>query len=539
MTGIFSCCEKLESLNVSNFNTSNVIMMSSMFACCRKLTSLDLSNFNTSKVTDMSSMFYGCDNLESIDVSNFNTMNVKSMHRMFMACVNLKSIDTSPFNTSCVTNMEEMFLNCKALESLNVNNFNTSNVTNMASMFYGCSSLTELDVSNFDTSNLTTMSYMFGGCNNLKIIQLGNFFSFKGNNIENTSNQALLPNPSSETPYTGNWIREDRAFGPSSSSWLRDNYDGSTMAGKWVWEEITYSPYLVKHYVEKIDGTYELKETENREGITDSEVTATGKAYTGFTFDDSIAGTVQSGNIAEDGSLVLKLYYKRNSYNVTYSYTGEVPENASELPARETYKYGEEIILPDEAEAEGYTFSGWIKDYLTMPANDIEITGYFIIDYAIDNTENMAEGDGIPDKYQIKINYKVRNGTWNDGTNKAKTEIITLYDKDGNYSESGTGTIKTPEVGNNPSEGYTSGTWNKKLPSKVSIKDNGNEYIYSYEKIETMKTDISDVGGKTSNPKTNDTIQHYLTYGVVSIMVLFIANKIRKKYSKKMRKIQF
>ena len=31
--------------------------------------------------------------------------------------------------------------------------------------------------------------------------------------------------------------------------------------------------------------------------------------------------TVASGNIAGDGSLVLKLYYTRNSYGVTYAYT--------------------------------------------------------------------------------------------------------------------------------------------------------------------------------------------------------------------------
>ena len=35
---------------------------------------------------------------------------------------------------------------------------------------------------------------------------------------------------------------------------------------------------------------------------------------------------------AGDGSLVLKLYYTRDSYKVTYQYTGKVPTGASELP---------------------------------------------------------------------------------------------------------------------------------------------------------------------------------------------------------------
>ena len=45
-----------------------------------------------------------------------------------------------------------------------------------------------------------------------------------------------------------------------------------------------------------------------------------------------------------DGSLVLKLYYTRNSYNVTYVYEGTVPTGASELPEKATYKYEEEVM---------------------------------------------------------------------------------------------------------------------------------------------------------------------------------------------------
>jgi hypothetical protein len=80
-------------------------------------------------------------------------------------------------------------------------------------------------------------------------------------------------------------------------------------------------------------------------GTTDTEVTATSNQYEGFTFDKSIEGTEDTGTISADGGLVLKLYYKRNSYNVTYSYTGDVPETASELPEKEIYKYGDQLHL--------------------------------------------------------------------------------------------------------------------------------------------------------------------------------------------------
>lgn len=41
------------SLDLSNFDTSNVTNMNNMFICCKYLTSLDLSNFDTSNVINM------------------------------------------------------------------------------------------------------------------------------------------------------------------------------------------------------------------------------------------------------------------------------------------------------------------------------------------------------------------------------------------------------------------------------------------------------------------------------------------------------
>ena len=54
-----------------------------MFCDCNKLTSLNLSNFNTNNVNDMSRMFLGCSSLTSLNLSNFNTNNVTNMSCMF------------------------------------------------------------------------------------------------------------------------------------------------------------------------------------------------------------------------------------------------------------------------------------------------------------------------------------------------------------------------------------------------------------------------------------------------------------------------
>jgi uncharacterized repeat protein (TIGR02543 family) len=82
--------------------------------------------------------------------------------------------------------------------------------------------------------------------------------------------------------------------------------------------------YRVVHYGETLDGTgFEVIKTENRTGKTGSEATATAIAPEGFTYDPSNSKNVTSGIIAADGSLVLKLYYTRNSYTLTIDFNGE------------------------------------------------------------------------------------------------------------------------------------------------------------------------------------------------------------------------
>ena len=47
MNGMFSGCSSLTNINLSNFNTNNVIDMRCVFDHCYSLSNIDLSNFNT------------------------------------------------------------------------------------------------------------------------------------------------------------------------------------------------------------------------------------------------------------------------------------------------------------------------------------------------------------------------------------------------------------------------------------------------------------------------------------------------------------
>jgi len=60
-----------------------------MFDGCKSLTNIDLSNFNTQNVINMVSMFSWCNSLKNIDLSNFNTQNVTNMNFMFNCCESL------------------------------------------------------------------------------------------------------------------------------------------------------------------------------------------------------------------------------------------------------------------------------------------------------------------------------------------------------------------------------------------------------------------------------------------------------------------
>ena len=156
------------------------------------------------------------------------------------------------------------------------------------------------------------------------------------------------------------------------------------------WTPNNGTKYKVEHYQQQLDGTtYELKETDTLSGNTGDSVTAQYKTtYTGFTYDETVTGTVKSGTIAADGSLVLKLYYTRNSYNVTYQYEGTAPDGAPDVNALSgTHKYGAEVTVDTKVSADavaGYTFSGWSTDDVTvtdgkftMPATNVTLKGKF------------------------------------------------------------------------------------------------------------------------------------------------------------------
>ena len=175
--GLYSCT----SLDLSTFDTRNVTSMYQMFAHDRSLVNLNLANFNTWLVTDMAGMFEDLSNAVSLDLSSFDTYNVTDMNHMFYLDSKLANLNVSSFNTSNVINMEYMFNSTKALLNLDLSQFNTKNVTNMAQMFGCMEAIVNLNVNSFDTSKVTTMNGMFSSMLSLGTLDIS---SFNTQNVE-------------------------------------------------------------------------------------------------------------------------------------------------------------------------------------------------------------------------------------------------------------------------------------------------------------------------------------------------------------------
>ncbi len=93
--------------------------------------------------------------------------------------------------------------------------------------------------------------------------------------------------------------------------------------------------------------------------------------------------TVQSNTV--HAWIGLEESEEETKYNVVYQYTGTVPDNATTLPSTKEYVEGSTVGIEGNANAVGYTFSGWTTNDVTvtngsftMPNKTVTFTGSFI-----------------------------------------------------------------------------------------------------------------------------------------------------------------
>lgn len=187
--------------------------------------------------------------------------------------------------------------------------------------------------------------------------------------------------------YTNPSVESSKVEKKDTMPRFRPGTKGMLLFAKWTPAEVDYT---VEHYQQELNGTYKLKETEEARGITGTWTKANPKNYEGFQ-----CARTTSATIAADGSSVMKIYYNRNKYTVTWK-----PENGTE-DIVQTYKYGAELNTPTVGRA-GYKFDGWYADQDTKFETTTTVDGKLVGVEVLKDLTLHAKWKG--DQYTVTLN---------------------------------------------------------------------------------------------------------------------------------------
>ena len=149
--------------------------------------------------------------------------------------------------------------------------------------------------------------------------------------------------------------------------------------------------YFVQAYIMDADGQYPATATESKQipSLTNTEVFApTDTAYwfsdaekNAFRFDSANENNVLSGIVAGDNSTVLKVYFSRNQYSLTWVVTKD-DDTAYQVRDTDKYYYQQPVPRPDVNIPDYYDFDNWAKGGIdwpdTMPQENVNIAGELI-----------------------------------------------------------------------------------------------------------------------------------------------------------------
>ena len=184
-----------------------------------------------------------------------------------------------------------------------------------------------------------------------------------------------------------------------------DNKDGENVLYA-IWQANTNTKYTVEFYYEKTDGSYELKHSDKREGITDTTASVTDddkadKEGGKYVFDKSNANNVLSGVVSGDGKLVLKLYFKLNtaSYTIHHYLNGTTVKVADDQTGTKTI--GETLTANKSGALYAAYAAAVVAGYapsqeITINATGNVITVYYTVSLTITAGSAEKPYDGQP-----------------------------------------------------------------------------------------------------------------------------------------------
>jgi len=170
------------------------------------------------------------------------------------------------------------------------------------------------------------------------------------------------------------------------------------------WTAGSNTKYTIEIHMMNTDGQYAEYTATYSYGVTGTMATIVPAEMKGFTHDASLSEL--SKEIAADGSTVLKIYYARDLYEVTWVVDGN--------ETTEGVYYGAAIVAPEDPTKEGNTFTGWTPAVpATMPAADQMFTATWAEEsYTITYVDN---GNKIVETYKFGETVTVRDAASAEG----------------------------------------------------------------------------------------------------------------------------
>ena len=159
---------------------------------------------------------------------------------------------------------------------------------------------------------------------------------------------------------------------------------------------------------------------------------------------------------------------------------------------------------------------------LTVSAKEENVVKvYYATDEKGTDPENPDTGDKVPDKYQVEVNFNAVNGTVTP-----EKVYVTLFDSEGQWSETGTGHLTDEQVAAikavaNPGYDQETLVWAPKVPTKdFAITKDGAEFTATFTEASLpLVINYVDEAGNVVAPKYESTVKFNSGFEVKSPVV--------------------
>lgn len=155
--------------------------------------------------------------------------------------------------------------------------------------------------------------------------------------------------------FLGWYAKEDFSGNPIGS--ISNRTENITLYAKWKINEAENAKYKTEYYTEE-NGKYILRDTSEDEGKVGTSVTAVRKTFDGYKENTTYNERKATGTVTANGDLVLKLYYDKIQYKVTFDAQGGEEAKKGDLDDQ-TVKYNDKATKPTNPTKNGYEFEYW------------------------------------------------------------------------------------------------------------------------------------------------------------------------------------